>query len=119
MRNQKRLLGNQRGQSLAELVVTIFIISVGLLAILTFFMTSRQGVSTSWLYTQKNELANEVMERLKATPYSTLQSWELQYRVSGQAKNINPRSLVPPGHLLPLIRIMTSSSIYWPIRVIL
>ena len=69
---------------------------MGLLAILTFFITSRQGVSASWLYTQKNELATEVMERLKATPYSTLQAWEQQYRVGGQSKNINPRSLVPP-----------------------
>lgn len=95
MRKPNYLWKNQRGQSLVELLVALFIISVGLLAVLAFFISSRQGVSASWLYTQKNELANEVMERLKATPYSTLQSWEQQYRVNGQATNINPRSLVP------------------------
>jgi hypothetical protein len=92
----KRKLFNQRGQTLVEMVVTTFIISVGLIAILTFFIVSRQGVTSSWRYTQKNELAGQVMEQLKATPYATLRNWEQIYRVGGQARDINPRTFVPP-----------------------
>lgn len=96
MKNQNKHLSNQQGQSLVELIVATFIISVGLLAVLSFFIAGRQEVTASWRYTQNNELANQVMEQLKATSYATLQSWEQQYRVNGQAKDINPRSLVPP-----------------------
>lgn len=95
------MIRNSRGESLIELLVTTVIISLTLFAILSAFLSGRTATVQSWNATAQNELAVQVMEQLKATPYSTLLTWEQQCRVNGQAAGLDPRQPPFDFHLDP------------------
>lgn len=83
-------LNNSKGETLIELIISIFILTLVLTAIIAIFISGRAGVVESWDRTDKNECAGNVMEQLKSQPYQTLVDLERNsvYRVGGNAINI-------------------------------
>lgn len=64
---------NQRGESLAELLVATFILSAILFVLLSVFLSNRQGIHQSWNNTEISETAAAALEHIKSTPHGVFQ----------------------------------------------
>lgn len=67
-----RIIAGQSGFSLIEVMVAIFILSVGILAVCNMQVSGLKGNTTARQYTDYATLAMEEMEMLMATSYSDL-----------------------------------------------
>lgn len=68
-------LQSSKGETLIELLISIFILTITLTLIISVFMSGRAGIVESWNRTEKIECAKNVMEQLKVLPYDTLTSF--------------------------------------------
>ncbi len=81
---------DRRGETLVELLITTMILSLVLFVLIAVWMSGRSGVEKSWTLTRHNEVAVQLMEQLKATPYTDLLEWEQQFQTDGQAVGLDP-----------------------------
>lgn len=60
----------QRGSSLVEMLVALFVLAVGLLGVLSMQVKSMQFSQTAYYYSQAVYLANEILESMRSSPQS-------------------------------------------------
>jgi len=65
-------LANQRGLTLAEVLIAVVILSIGLLGIAGLQLTGLRGAQSANLRTQATVLANDIAERIRANPTGAL-----------------------------------------------
>lgn len=59
----------QRGFTLIEVLVTLVLISVGLLGIAALQLTTMRGNQESYVRSQANVLASDILDRIRANPF--------------------------------------------------
>src|SRR5688500_4659516 len=59
----------QRGFTLIEILVTVVLISVGLLGIAALQLTTLRGNQESYVRSQANVLAGDILDRIRANPF--------------------------------------------------
>ncbi len=71
------MIANERGMTMAELLVAVFIITVGLVAVATGMQLATSGVAAGQQQTTATFLAERHLEDIKAFPVSTsgTQGW--------------------------------------------
>ena len=69
----------ERGFTLVEILVTVVLISVGLLGVAAMQLTTLRGNQDSYVRTQANVLANDILDRMRANP---LQFRDNRYQVA-------------------------------------
>ena len=60
----------QRGFTLIEILVTVVLISVGLLGIAALQLTTLRGNQESYVRSQANVLAGDILDRIRANPFA-------------------------------------------------
>ncbi len=60
----------QRGSSLVEMLVALFVLAVGMLGVLSMQVKSMQFSQTAYYYSQAVYLANEILESIRSNPQS-------------------------------------------------
>jgi len=66
MRNKKRTIQKQHGLTLLEILITLVVVSVGLLGIAGLQIAGLKGTRNSALRTQATVLASDIAERMRA-----------------------------------------------------
>jgi hypothetical protein len=82
---------NSKGETLIELLTAVAVLSLILMVIFQIFISGKKANQQAWQLTMENELAVQIIEQLKAMPYSTLREWEQTYRSGGPAAGLDPR----------------------------
>jgi type IV pilus assembly protein PilV len=65
---------NQRGMSLIEILVAVFVVSIGLLGVARMELLAKQSNAEAIQRTSASQLANDMMEKMRANP-KTLNSY--------------------------------------------
>jgi type IV pilus assembly protein PilV len=80
----------QRGFTLVEILVTLVVISVGLLGIAALQLTTLRGNQESYVRSQASVLANDIMDRMRANPLAVRRG---EYVVElNETESVNPRA---------------------------
>jgi type IV pilus assembly protein PilV len=63
-----RSMRNEKGSSLIEVVVALFVLAIGMLGVLSMQLKSMQFNQSAYYYSQATFLANEILENMRSNP---------------------------------------------------
>lgn len=103
---------NEDGFSLAEVVVSLFLVTVGLMSLAAVLSTITQRQSVSQSLTTMTNLANTTLEDIKSRPYDSVVNFEDGYGTIANFPAYKRRGIVTPNDVdtLKVIEILVSSS---------
>lgn len=81
--------GAQRGFTLIEILVTMVLISVGLLGVAALQLTTLRGNQDSYVRSQASVLANDILDRMRANPLAFRSgAYDVDYNGTGDAATL-------------------------------
>ncbi|WP_206606719.1 type IV pilus modification protein PilV [Steroidobacter cummioxidans] len=78
---QLRSPANQRGFTLVEILVTVVLISVGLLGVAALQLTTLRGNQDAYVRSQASVLAGDILDRMRVNPFD--------FRANGYSVDFN------------------------------
>lgn len=94
-------VGSRAGFSITEVIVSVFVVSIGVIAFATAVGLASRDIKFGQRHTDIAMLATDQLEQLKATPYGLVQSGqrsEGDYQLTWTVVGSNPKKIVLVVH---------------------
>jgi len=103
---------NEAGFSLTEVVMSLFLVTVGLMSLAAVVSTIAQRQNVSQSLTTMTNLGNTTLEEIKDLPYDSVANFEDGYGMIPNFPDYKRRAIVTPDELdtLKVVEVLISSA---------